>query len=251
VWENLRVDVPKLPAAVLTGIVVGLCVTVVEPVRRWLLQTVEVRVVVLVLLIVALAGAAWFAARQASSLRRLRQQVADLQQDTRIDPLTKALRKAEIDRVLADRCLQAHKSSQSLSVIFIDIDKFKRINDTHGHETGDFVLAQFGDVIRPRSPHDLLFRFGGDEFLIVTKLEQPEGVLSKGYAFARRLQREVDEWPFLVDRTTPARERLTISCGVTDLGQGNDGPDALIQRADAACMRAKALGGNSVEQLGS
>jgi two-component system cell cycle response regulator len=135
-------------------------------------------------------------------------------------------------------------------VIFIDIDKFKRINDDYTHDAGDVVLEQLGVVIRPRSPHDLLFRFGGDEFLIVTRLEERDGVLAKGYAFARRLQQEVEGWEFLLDRTTSAREHLTISCGVTDFGLGGDGPEAIIQRADAACKRAKERGGNSVEQLG-
>lgn len=94
----------------------------------------------------------------------MRQKVVNLQQDTRIDPLTKAPRKAEIDRVLADRCVEAHKSNQSLSVIFIDIDKFKRIYDTHGHETGDFVLTQFGEVIRPRSPMTCSLDLGAMSF---------------------------------------------------------------------------------------
>jgi len=224
--------------------VVALFVTVVEPLREWLLQTREVSTLILVLLLVAVVMLAWVAGSQANSLRRLKA-------DVRVDELTGALRKAEIKRTVADRCAQAQKSSRSLSAIFIDIDNFKSINDTHEHDAGDFVLKQLGEVIRPRSPGDLLFRFGGDEFLIVTRLEEPEGVLAKGYAFARRLQGEVDGWEFLVDRTTPARVHLTISCGVTDFGLGGDDPEAMIQRADTACLRAKQGGGNKVEQLGS
>jgi diguanylate cyclase (GGDEF)-like protein len=247
---HLKVEIPKIPAAVLSGVVVALFVALlVDPLRRWLLTNVQVEIVVIVGLGLAIVLLSVLVILLTVRLRHLDERIGDLQEVGRIDALTGAYRKAEIQPEMRKKCEESVRTGEGFAVIFIDIDNFKRINDQHSHDTGDFVLEQFADVIRPRSPSDLMFRYGGDEFLIVTKPEAVDA-LRKGYLFASRLLREVQGWEFLVDRTTSEREWLTISCGVSDFGFDGDAPDLVISRADDACMRAKRGGRNRVEQLG-
>jgi len=250
VLGSLKDEARKLPASVMASVVVALVVATIAPVRDWLLGTVQVKAVVLVIPVAGLAWVTWVAWRQRRLAQRLRLQVGDLTEIGRIDPLTKTLRKSEIEPALADRCRQGLESNCGFAVLFIDIDNFKSVNDTHTHDAGDYVLKQLGETLAGRSRGDLVFRYGGDEFVVITKLEVPDDALSAGYGMARRLWQDVAEQEFLVDRTSSTRQQLTISCGVTDFGLGDDAPRAMMQRADRACKEAKELGGNRVQQSG-
>lgn len=121
------------------------------------------------------------------------------------------------------------------SVIMLDIDFFKRVNDTYGHLTGDDVLKALAQVISQFSgPNDLCFRYGGEEFgiLLYEKNEQ------QAYNIAEKLRKEVLTMP------TPMGESITISLGVSSYQKDDKFPKDVIKRADAALYESKLNGRN-------
>jgi len=140
----------------------------------------------------------------------------------------------------ADR---ARRLGQGVSLVFLDLDHFKRINDRHGHELGDRVLQQLAarlqGIIRET---DLLFRWGGEEFVILLAHTSP----SDAGALAERIRGAVAERPFLGDDVYPPI-RLTVSLGTAGTDTYPADPEVLLSRADAACYRAKQAGRDRVE----
>ncbi|MGD8894811.1 MAG: diguanylate cyclase [Acidobacteriota bacterium] len=138
---------------------------------------------------------------------------------------------------------RARRLGQGLSLVFLDIDHFKRINDRHGHEVGDRVLQQLAARLQGTVREtDLLFRWGGEEFVILL------GHTSAADAptLAERVRAAVASRPFL-DGDYPGPVPVTVSVGATGTTRYPVDPDGLIARADAACYRAKAAGRNRVE----
>jgi diguanylate cyclase (GGDEF)-like protein len=126
-----------------------------------------------------------------------------------------------------------------LSLIMVDIDHFKKINDTHGHLTGDAALKQLCARLRPRiRATDLLARYGGEEFAVVLPATPKDGAL----LFAEALRVLVESEPFHDgDIAIPC----TISLGIAEVDVAEPGaPDALIKRADANLYEAKRSGRN-------
>jgi diguanylate cyclase (GGDEF)-like protein len=138
---------------------------------------------------------------------------------------------------------RAHRLGQGVAIVFLDIDHFKRINDRHGHETGDRVLQQLSarllGIIRET---DLLFRWGGEEFVVLMPHTGP----GEGPALGERIRAAVAERPFVATEAYPAVP-VTVSVGVAGSTGWPTDPDALLARADAACYRAKEGGRNRVE----
>lgn len=132
-----------------------------------------------------------------------------------------------------ERC---HRHGRRMAVLVIDLDHFKTINDTWGHQRGDQVLVRFVSQVNAllRQP-DLLGRYGGEEFLVLL----PETTLLEALAVAERI-RETCALP----RQEPG---CTASIGVTTNHKDTDTVDSLLARADAAMYRAKAHGRNRVE----
>ena len=161
------------------------------------------------------------------------------------DAIPNAYTKEQILPRIQQRCDEV-RENDSFTLIFIDIDQFKRINTIHGHDAGNHVLDQFAAELRPNSSDDWLFRFGGDEFLIVSNVQGRETALDNGIRFAKRLRKGVRRKRFLVDRSKTITDRLTISCGVTDSDSDRDTPHDLLTRADRACRDAKQKGGDAV-----
>ncbi|MCG6922792.1 MAG: diguanylate cyclase [Acidobacteria bacterium] len=138
---------------------------------------------------------------------------------------------------------RARRLGQGLSLVFLDIDHFKRINDRFGHEVGDRVLQQLAARLQGTVREtDLLFRWGGEEFVILL------GHTSAADAptLAERVRAAVASRPFL-DGDYPGPVPVTVSVGTTGTTRYPVDPDGLIARADAACYRAKAAGRNRVE----
>ncbi|MGA1540828.1 MAG: GGDEF domain-containing protein, partial [Chthoniobacterales bacterium] len=170
-----------------------------------------------------------------------RQQNADdLAQRARTDELTKLLNRREVFDRLRDLHGKTPRTGHGLAVLFVDFDKFKSINDTHGHAAGDEVLRVTADRIRSclRHDDDLGARVGGDEMMVV--LHGVHG-LPDAAAVAEKL-RALAAQPVRYNGTTiPA----TVSIGVA-LAHRGENPEALVARADEAMYRAKQHGRNQV-----
>lgn len=134
------------------------------------------------------------------------------------------------------------RAPRPLSLVLIDADHFKRVNDTHGHATGDAVLRHLAAGMSATfRAIDVVARLGGEEFVVLL----PGLALAQAEALAGRLCRSVAAQPVEVDG---ARIHYTISAGVAAMEHGLDGIEALIRRADAAMYAAKAGGRNRVER---
>jgi len=148
-----------------------------------------------------------------------------------------------------DQAIQAcRESGHSLSVLLLDLDYFKRLNDEYGHLAGDTVLKHFVQCIEAAlRGHDFiqseggerLGRFGGEEFLVVLPGTDQEGA----FQAAERLRQVVENEAFATEH---GDLRVTVSIGLSEYRPGDD-PESLLKRADKALYRAKDLGRNRVE----
>ena len=129
-----------------------------------------------------------------------------------------------------------------VATLMIDIDHFKKINDTHGHDVGDEVLREFAARLATNvRAVDLPCRYGGEEFVVI----MPDTTLEDAQRIAERIRLHVSGTPFRVANGTELLT-VTISIGVAcTLGQ-DDTPDGLLKRADEAVYDAKAAGRNQV-----
>lgn len=140
-------------------------------------------------------------------------------------------------KLLIDR---SNARGREMSVCITDIDRFKQINDTHGHDAGDAVLREFANRLRTAvRGADLACRYGGEEFVLV----MPDTSAQTAATVAERLRMTIEQEPFQVG--AGAMLRVTASLGIASLLPG-DGPEALMKRADAALYEAKRTGRNRV-----
>ena len=136
----------------------------------------------------------------------------------------------------------AAESGRELSLLILDIDYFKSINDTHGHDVGDQILREFAKrIVNNVRSVDLACRYGGEEFVVI----MPDTDLSFAYMVAERVRQQVAGGTFQIDRP-PGGLHVTISVGVTTSEGKGDTPEALLRRADQALYRAKRDGRNRV-----
>jgi len=157
------------------------------------------------------------------------------------DALTGLHNRRYMETHLAALAEQAGATGRPLSLVLVDIDNFKTINDTYGHEAGDCVLRQFAARFRRNTRSiDLACRIGGEEFVVV----MPDSGLERACQMAERLRECIAGEPFQPDGET--RLTVTASVGVATLGQPQGSLDALFKRADQALYVAKRGGRNRV-----
>lgn len=161
----------------------------------------------------------------------------------RTDGLTGVLNRRELLDRLKREWLKAERHDTPLSLLMIDIDFFKRINDTYGHQAGDAVLVKVAHVLKTVCRDcDDVGRYGGEEFCIVLS----STTLCEATAIAERLIDEVAGTSIEHEGQTLA---VTLSVGVAQNAGGMTGPGELIKVADCALYRAKHLGRNRVETM--
>lgn len=152
------------------------------------------------------------------------------------DPLTGVASRSVLMARLAEECERAERFSRPVSVVFVDLDGFKIINDEAGHETGDRILAVIGDCIRTSvRPSDVVGRYGGDEFVIGIV----EGTVQAARDIAERISAQISL------RLAEEPRRPTASFGVAFRRSG-EAADALVHRADIAMYAAKRAGKNQI-----
>ncbi|MBN1536656.1 MAG: diguanylate cyclase [Anaerolineales bacterium] len=164
---------------------------------------------------------------------------AAVQKQAVTDTLTKLYNRRGLFDLAQREVMRAHRFQHPLCAMLLDIDHFKQINDTHGHQVGDQILAgvstEFTKTLRQV---DLVGRYGGDEFIALL----PETDLPQAMAIAERLRKSVSEMTF---NTPTTQVKITISVGVAVLGK-EDTLETLIKNTDLALYRAKEKGRNVV-----
>jgi len=161
------------------------------------------------------------------------------------DALTGCFNRGYLNEHLLQEIMRSKRYNHSLSVVMCDIDHFKQVNDTYGHQTGDRVLIAFAQVIREkiREKIDWSVRYGGEEFLVVL----PETEINNGCITAERLRQAVSQMEIKVQDKAI---KVTASFGVTgfdiDTDDGKISPDSMINRADEHLYKAKREGRNRV-----
>ncbi|MFL6716358.1 MAG: GGDEF domain-containing protein [Burkholderiaceae bacterium] len=154
------------------------------------------------------------------------------------DDLSGAYTRATFFRMMAGEVQRARRQRRPLSLLLIDIDDFKRINDGYGHPVGDAVIRTFAAVTASElRAHDLLCRYGGEEFALLL----PDTALNEAIAVAERIRARFSDGA--VDGMPP----FTVSLGAQSAGQGALDVAQMIEGADRALYIAKKLGKNRVE----
>ncbi|GJE73712.1 MULTISPECIES: PleD family two-component system response regulator [Methylorubrum] len=159
------------------------------------------------------------------------------------DDLTGLHNRRYLDRQIGPVFGDAMLHQKGLACLLLDIDRFKSINDTWGHEAGDEVLRAFAERIRQQvRPMDILARYGGEEIVMVV----PGVDLPEAQAIAERIRERIGAAPFTVQRGTRDIP-VTVSIGVAVRRPTDTSPADILGRADAALYRAKDAGRNRVE----
>jgi two-component system cell cycle response regulator len=172
----------------------------------------------------------------------LRASVAQTIEMAVTDALTGLHNRRYLDSHLKTLFDRAVSRRRPLSMMITDLDRFKSINDTHGHDGGDDVLREFARRLRKNVRGiDLACRYGGEEFVIV----MPDTEASVAEKVAERIRAEIERHPFPVGKTGQTIA-LTISVGVSSVLRGPDAVEDLIKRADLALYEAKSGGRNRV-----
>lgn len=174
--------------------------------------------------------------------QRIRELEAELQQMSELvreDQLTGSLNRRGLDDVFERESARADRRGTQMCVALLDLDNFKRLNDTYGHLAGDGALKHLVKVVRDTlRSMDVIARFGGEEFLILL----PETTVEAAAAAMVRVQRELTRHFFLHENE---KMLITFSCGVA-LRLPNEDQASLMARADQAMYRAKNSGKNRV-----
>jgi diguanylate cyclase (GGDEF)-like protein len=156
------------------------------------------------------------------------------------DGLTGAYNRRFLTLRLSEEFERHRRYSRSLSLLMLDIDYFKNINDIYGHQCGDYILKAVCDTVNAvLRKVDLLIRFGGEEFCCLL----PETDLHAALFIAERIRKSIADRTF---HYNGAEIRLTVSIGVHEFRGDIDSSDALLKKADEALYKAKETGRNKV-----
>ena len=183
------------------------------------------------------------------SMLRIKRLQAELEEKNReleqlsiSDGLTGLFNHRHIQALLEEEFERANRSGDPISVCMLDLDRFKGVNDTHGHQIGDAVLVEMAEILRHTAREvDRLGRYGGEEFIVIL----PETGIEEAAVFAERVREAVQAHPFAESRGKPLN--MTISGGVAEYPHPLvNNPYELVKYADQALYQAKNAGRNRV-----
>lgn len=164
----------------------------------------------------------------------------ELSEMARLDPLTGLFNRRYFDQTLNTEIARAHRYPNPLTLIILDIDHFKRVNDNYGHPAGDRLLISTTHIIHKQLPNTCVFaRFGGEEFVILL----PETAKSEASALAEQIRATVKSQTS--DQQTAFLPAITVSLGVVELTASDDSK-TFVDRADKALYQAKQNGRDQV-----
>lgn len=162
----------------------------------------------------------------------------DLRRHAREDALTGLYNRAALERMLPREAALAEREARPLSLLMLDLDHFKRVNDRRGHAVGDALLRLFAEVLREcLRQSDLAFRYGGEEFVVLLPDTDPAGACQAARRIAACLKQRA--------AASMALE-ASVSVGVAAAGEDAAEPERLLQSADRALYLAKELGRDRV-----
>ena len=168
--------------------------------------------------------------------RSLEIEVATAIERSEIDPLTKCLNRRKFDQTVRETVTLAQVAQLPISILMLDIDFFKNVNDNYGHDMGDRVLINFVDLIRQRlSTHETLFRWGGEEFIVLCRNADLEQARELGESIRKAVE---------ASSICPL-QRVTCSIGVASWHE-NEPDETVFKRLDDALYAAKQNGRNRV-----
>lgn len=175
-------------------------------------------------------------------LQGLRAHLVEAQHFADVDPLTELANRRAFKRHLEKAIADAHSEGTSLSLAFVDLDHFKRLNDRHGHETGDRVLRFVAQLMTKHfAKSGLVGRFGGEEFVVMFPGLEPEAVRM----VVDKCRAALCNLPLYAASTGDRIGALSFTAGVTKLEAG-EGMTELLRRADETLYRGKGEGRNTV-----
>jgi len=178
-------------------------------------------------------------ARSEEILANQRRQIESLRTAVRIDSLTQLANRAYFDEKLTEMIRLRQRYNDPFSLLMIDVDNFKEINDTYGHQGGDRILKGVAFKIRSGlRESDFVARFGGDEFAVILIKASAKPAIDVAW----KLCCDMRESRFLLDGS---EVKTTLSIGVAEISSGETA-ESLLKRADAALYRVKDSGRNSV-----
>ncbi|MEO0107167.1 MAG: diguanylate cyclase [candidate division WOR-3 bacterium] len=158
-----------------------------------------------------------------------------------LDPLTGIFNRRYFENQLSKELQRASRYEHPLSILFIDIDQFKKVNDEFGHQVGDQALIDLAQILeRNLRSVDVIARYGGDEFIILL----PETKKQDAKKTAQRLINSIRNYDFF--KGSLKVKELTVSIGVSSFPEDAGGTYELIKKADVALYRVKDQGGNDV-----
>ena len=154
------------------------------------------------------------------------------------DELTGLYNRKHLMETLQTEVIRSQRNHHTFALLVVDIDHFKMVNDTYGHQKGDEVLRRLGAMLREAVRScDYVARYGGEEFIVLL----PEVGAAGGLEVAERIREQVAR-----ERINPMGDRITVSIGMSVFEQHGDTPEMLFQQADQALYRAKTSGRNRI-----
>lgn len=172
----------------------------------------------------------------------LKQEVEHARAEAKQDALTNLLNRKGFDVVMKESLAYAKKESRAMSLLLMDIDHFKKFNDTYGHQVGDQVLKLVGrTLIEGIKGKDTAARYGGEEFAVIL----PETNMTAAIAVANALRRAIANKELVNKNTGETLGRITISVGAAE-SVSTEKPEEIIERADKALYMAKQSGRDRV-----